>query len=162
MRSRSIALKQTTAILALVVFFSSSVTGGFVVVFCPKSECEAGTAVACHSAESTECRPCCPSEQGCPRQKQCPLPEAEPDQTRVVLLPLLAVDACDMQSCSSVCTSSGLSDFREQQIPAKLDPGLNSLVTNTSFAFESPPPLVCVTSRPAGVHPHLHTVLLRC
>jgi hypothetical protein len=95
-------------------------------------------------------------------QKGCPQPTAEPDQTRVVLVPLLAVDGCDVQRCSSVCTGTGLSDFREQQMPSKPDPVLALSPTLISFAFESPPPADVRLVHLAGVHPHLQTVVLRC
>ncbi len=168
-------MKRVVTIFAFIVFLMSSTVGGVLVVLCPPSGCDAQASSECAAQASTECasqvstdcgtpapqecRPCCGGESACPAEE--PPCETMPDQTRVILMPLLAINSCNVQRCANACGNVSLGDYREEQTPPNPDPGLIAAVAPSSFICEISPPTDIGTSRPPGVHPHLQTVVLR-
>jgi hypothetical protein len=169
-------LKRLAAVFTLILLLTTSVTGGYFVVLCSKPVCAPEKAQSCSSSARAECRTCYPAKTACSEQKTCceqearseqtacPIQKSEskPDQTRVVLVLMLAVESCDMQRCSGISSGPVLGDYREQQPPAQPDPGLILCAAPIDLTAESPPSVDIHASLQAGVHPQLQTVVLRC
>ena len=171
-------MKSLITIPIVILFFGVSTFGNFIVGYCPPPECTLPVepddceTVDCGIAEP-EASPCgqIKYETACcgPAPKPIPLkkprppkpPQKTPVKARCVLPIILAFDPSTIPCCAKVCTTHGLSDFREGP---KSDTQSLDLVAGGEQNMVAP----CLEydipshiSRPVGVHPTISTTVLR-
>ncbi len=186
---RDLIMKSLITIPLLILFFAVSTFGNFIVGYCPPPECTqvvepencgprgCGTTETesspCEQARSKS-SPCGQTEaNGCgPVQRttkpipiqQCSSEQREnsvPVRARTLLPIFLAFDPTAIPCCARVCTTHGLSDFREEpkSDPQPLDlivAGDQDIVV-ANLDYKIP----VHSSRPLGVHPIISTTILR-
>lgn len=171
-------MKSLITIPLLILFFAVSTFGNFIVGYCPPPECiEVVEAIECGDYGCGQVEPE-PSPCGQPRNEtsscgssprpipiqQCNSEQREnsvPVRAKSILPIFLAFDPSTIPCCAKVCTTHGLSDFREEpkSDPQPLDlivAGHQDIVV-ANLDYKIP----VHSSRPLGVNPIISTTVLR-